>query len=95
MSTRRKREEIFIKVMEKAGDKPYKSITRKVISASRDERAATPHAAKTFLKAMSGLFNWAMEAEYVEINPCAGVKPPRAKNTGGIAAWTEEDVAKY
>jgi len=95
MATRKKREDVFAQVMNKAGDKPYKDITRKIIVASRDERVSTPHAAKTFLKTMTGLFNWAVDSEYVEINPCAGVKPPKAKNTGGIAAWTEEDVTKY
>jgi len=95
MATRKKREAVFIQVINKAGDKPYKDITRKIIVASRDERVETPHAAKTFLKTMTGLFNWAMEAEYIETNPCAGVKPPRVKNTGGFTAWVEEDIAKY
>jgi len=95
MGTRKQKENFFLHVIEKAGDKPYKDITRKVIIASRDERADRPAYAANFLKAMSGLFRWAVEAEYVSINPCSGVKPPKRQNKDGFAAWTEEDVAKY
>lgn len=68
-ATKKQRENIIRHVLEKAGDVPYQAITKKVIIASRDERAATPAQAGNFLKTMRGLFNWAVDAEYVEKNP--------------------------
>jgi len=44
---------------------------------------------------MRGLFRWAVEAEYVAANPCAGVKLPRPKNAEGFAAWTEDNISRY
>jgi len=95
LATRKQKENILKHVLDKAGDQPFSAITRKIIIASRDERAATPAAAKNFLKTMSGLFKWAVEAEYLSVNPCVGVKPPKLKNKDGFIAWTEEDVEKY
>ena len=94
-ATRRQRENIFLHVIEKAGDKPYQSITRKIIIASRDERADRPAQAGNFLKAMRGLFNWAVCCEYVNTNPCDNVKAPKLTNSQGFAVWTEDDVDRY
>lgn len=94
-STRRNRDNIFFQIIRKAGDKPYKLITRNIVIASRDERAPTPAQARNFLKAMTGLFKWAVEAQFLAENPCAGVRYPKLKNTEGFAVWTEEDVERY
>lgn len=95
LATRKQRENILIHVLEKAGNVPYQAITKKVIIASRDERAATPAQAGNFLKTMRGIFNWAVDLEYVDKNPCDGVKAPKLNNHLGFEAWTEEDVEKY
>jgi len=94
-STRKQRDGFLYDTIKKAGDKPYKAITRKVIIASRDERINTPGQATNFLVVLNGLFKWAVEANYISDNPAAGVKPPKRKNASGIPAWTEEDVEKY
>jgi len=44
---------------------------------------------------MNGLFKWAVGAEYVTVNPCLGVNPPKPKNKDEFTAWTEEDMEKY
>jgi len=44
---------------------------------------------------ISGFFKWAVDAEYVLINPCVGVKPPKFKNKDGFEVWAGEDVEKY
>lgn len=94
-ATRKQRENILIHVLEKAGNVPYQAITKKVIIASRDERAATPAQAGNFLKTMRGVFNWAVNLEYVDKNPCDGVRAPKLNNSLGFEAWTEEDVDRY
>jgi len=94
-STKKQRDAIFYHIVHNTGDAPISAITRQVIAKSADARASAPHAAKNFLKAMGGLFKWAVEAEYAESNPCSGVKPPKPKNSEGFAAWTEDDIAAY
>jgi integrase len=44
---------------------------------------------------MRGLFRWALEAELVDADPTAGVKNPKRPDTGGFAAWTEDDVIAF
>ena len=65
-----------------AGSKEFSRITRKHIEKGMSERAATPHSANHFLSAMNMLFDWAVRNEHVEKNPCAGVRPLRAKIIG-------------
>jgi hypothetical protein len=47
-----------------------------------------------FIKALRGLFAWALEAGHVKSNPCDGVKVV-AVATDGFAPWTDDDVAAY
>src|SRR4029453_6917328 len=46
LATRRNRENHFRRVLETAGDKPYRNITQAVIVAGKDRRAATPAQAR-------------------------------------------------
>lgn len=80
-------------VCKKSGHVPYALITPKVIKASRDARG-TAHSARNFLKAMSALFSWATEAEYVASNPCRDVKRPKVR-TEGYHTWTIEELARF
>lgn len=94
MATKRQRENIFKHVLESAGDGPFAEMTRADIVAGRDRRGETPFAANNFLKTMRALFAWAAEAEYVDSNPCDGVKMLSQK-TDGFHVWTEEEVARF
>lgn len=94
-ATRRQRDNIFKGVIANAGHHSYRNITRKVIVAGRESRAATPSQARNFLDAMRGLFRWALDADLVPADPTVGVKNPPRPKTGGFTAWTEEDVAAY
>ncbi|MCC4299486.1 tyrosine-type recombinase/integrase [Aurantimonas coralicida] len=94
-STRKGRERIFLQTIEAAGTLPYASLTRAVIVAGREKRAATPAQARTFLDALRGLFRWALDAGLVSVDPTAGVKNPSRPKSGGFPVWTEDDVARY
>lgn len=94
-ATRRQRENIMEGVLAKIGHEPYASIKRADIVASRDKRAATPAQARNFLDAMRGLFRWALEAEYVKVDPTAGVTNPTRPPGEGFPAWSEDDVQAY
>jgi integrase len=69
-------------------------IDRSTIAGGRDRRAATPFAAINFMKMMGYLFEWAVDAGYMDENPARGVKRPKVK-TDGHAPWSEEDVIAF
>lgn len=94
-ATKKQRENVFKRSLLNAGDCDYHSITKQVILRGRDQRLSTPASARMFLKALNGLFTWAVERELLLANPCYGVKYPRLTNKDGFIAWSEEDVAKY
>jgi integrase len=94
-ATRRQRENIFLHVIEAAGDKPAARITPEVITAGRERRAHMPAQARNFLDAMRGLFRWAKEAQHVPTDPTVGVKNPKRKKGPGFKMWTEDEMAAY
>lgn len=93
-ATRRQREGILAKVLASAGDAPISSIDRRAIVEGRDRRADTPAAARHFIETMRGLFQWALDAEYVAADPTQGVKGPR-KTGPGFHTWTEDECAIF
>jgi integrase len=95
MATRRNRENHFKRVLESAGDKPYRNVTQAAIVAGKDRRAKTPAQARNFLDAMRGLFKWAKQAQHVTIDPTAGITNPKRKRGPGFPVWTEDDVDRY
>jgi integrase len=82
------------KACEAAGDELLSNITRFHILKGRDRRAATPEQANTFLKAMRHLFAYALEFEYVNVNPAAGV-PKLTPKGDGWHSWTVEEVRQF
>ncbi|MBX4336364.1 tyrosine-type recombinase/integrase [Bartonella raoultii] len=94
-STKKQNELILMKVCDSVGNIPYKAIEKKHIIAGVERRKETPAMARNFLKALNGLFNWAIEQGLLETNPTVGVKRPALNNKDGFAVWTEEDVEKY
>lgn len=93
-STRRQRENIFKGVIESAGEFSYRSITKGDIAAGRDKRSTTPAQANNFLKAMRGLFGWAAESEFIELDPTKGVKAVSVKSEG-FHVWTEDEICRF
>lgn len=94
-ATRRQRENIFLGVLRTAGREPYGKITRAAIVAGRDRRGSAPAQAGHFLKAMRGLFRWALEAGHVKEDPTAGVNSPYRPKGEGFPAWTEAEVEQF
>ncbi|WP_133121892.1 hypothetical protein [Pleomorphomonas carboxyditropha] len=62
--------------------------------AGRDRRAATPSAANNFLKAMSVLMEFALEAGLIDHNPVRDVKKISSKSEG-FHTWTVAEVAAF
>jgi integrase len=92
--TQRARRSILNRVKDSAGNWTIQQVTQKRIAEGRDARSASPFAAVSFVKAMKGLFAWAVEAQHVAENPAAGVKA-RAPRTEGHHTWTVDEVRRF
>jgi integrase len=93
-ATRYQRDRIFAGITDKVGDQPYSGVSAKTIRNGREARQATPFMANNYLRAIKGLFAWAVEAEYLTENPAKDVKELATK-TSGHEPWTVEDIRKY
>jgi integrase len=93
-STQAARRNILKGVAKTAGAIPIKQVTRKAIAEGRDRRSATPAAAVNFVKVMSALFKWAVDAGLAAENPAAQVEH-KAIKTDGHHSWTVDEVKAY
>ena len=82
LATQRQRNAIFKRIVENDGDQPFSAFEKKHISAGRERRHKTPAAANNFLKAMRGLFGWAVEADIAKTDPTKEVKLLTLKTDG-------------
>jgi integrase len=93
-ATQRQRNNFFRQILAKDGDKPFAAVQRKHIMAARDKRQKTPHQANCLVKALRGLFQWALDAELVKTDPTATVKMIKAKSEG-FKVWTVAEVVAF
>lgn len=93
-ATHRQRENIFKHIIKSAGDLPYQSICRADIVAGRDKRRETPSAANNFLGTMRGLFQWALEAGFVDADPTTGVRGTK-RSGDGFHVWSEDEINRF
>lgn len=94
-ATQRQRANFFKQVVAKAGDMPFKLVNTRHIRDGREDRAHTPSQANNWLDAMRRLFAWAVEHEFMEMNPVEGVKNVKRPSTGGFEAWSESDIDAF
>lgn len=94
--TRRARDNILKQILDspRNADGPFADLSRAKVKAGMDKRAATPNSANNFLKTMSHLFKWAVEAGHVEVNPCIGVSKVNVKSDG-FHTWSVDQVEQY
>ncbi len=93
-ATRKKRGLIFRDAIQRSDNAPFAAITRADVQRAIDKRADRPAYANNFLKAMRGLFAWAVRNGHVENNPAQDVERVRYKSDG-FPAWTTDDVTAF
>ncbi|WP_306834386.1 tyrosine-type recombinase/integrase [Neorhizobium huautlense] len=93
-STRKARGNLFIQMLKNAGDSFFADISKKDVEAALDARAGTPGQANALLKALRGVFEWAVKADLTGFDPTHGVDRLQYK-TDGFEPWTSEDVHKF
>ena len=79
------------------GDCPLKKFGRQHVRVLRDRKATHREAARHRLKAISQMFEWALENDVadVEINPVRQVKFPRPLPGGGHHTWTSDEKQRF
>jgi integrase/recombinase XerD len=93
-STRAWRQRYLDGICRDRGSLPVAQLGSRQIRALRDELADKPGAARSRLKAIKALFNWAVKAEHVAGNPARDVEMIRYKSNGHHS-WTMEEIAQY
>lgn len=91
VSTRRARGNLFLQMLKNAGDAFYADISKKDVQAALEARSSTPGQANALLKALRGVFDWAIKSDLAEFDPTHGVER-LAYKTDGFEPWTSEDV---
>jgi integrase len=96
-STQRVRRRILDVICRRAGTFRFADMEPRNVAKLRDEKAATPEAANSYVKALRQLFAWACLPEYgyATKNPARDVGYLQSMNPDGHRAWSEEDVSKY
>ncbi|MGN6537582.1 MAG: tyrosine-type recombinase/integrase [Mesorhizobium sp.] len=93
-SSRYGRDRLLHRLVMKAGQEQFIAIRKRSIQAAIDGMASTPHAANNYLIALNSLFKWAVKNDHLQVNPCDGVEPIKAK-IDGFHPWTMEEVEQY
>jgi integrase len=81
------------RICERDGNKPYARMESRHVRTLRDEKPG-PESANGVLKALRGLFAWAVVAELASVNPAKTVPKVRCK-TDGFHTWTIEEVRQF
>lgn len=92
--TREMRRRVMENVCKTGGNLKIADITAREITAGRVRREATPYAASNYVKIMSQLFSFAVDAGHLTENPTVGVDRS-APPSEGHHVWTVEEVEKF
>jgi len=74
------------------GDKPIATLPQKFIVLTLGK--LKPSVARSWIKAVRHLMQYALAADLVQADPTLGIKLPKMK-TDGIYTWNEEDIAAF
>lgn len=92
--TQRTNRNIYERWADVWGGNQVRALSRKDIQKMLDDRAATPGAARNFLKRMRTLFDFAVDREWRTDNPFRTVKL-KALQTQGFIPWSDADIELF
>lgn len=93
-STQEVRRRILDAWAESLEGRPFAQIKKQHVLHWIDKRADRPEAANNFLKALRGLFAYAVERRLISEDPTVGIKKIIV-DTDGFHIWTEDEVARF
>jgi integrase len=74
------------------GAKPVRDLKRRHVRKIQDERSETPGAANTIVRMLKLVLNFAVEEEWIEVNPAARMK---LLDVGEWRAWSDDECAAF
>src|SRR5437762_361647 len=92
--TREMRKRVLLNVCKTGGNMKFAEITAREITAGKVRREATPYAASNYVKIMSQLFGFAVDAGHLTENPASGIDRS-APASDGHHVWTIEEVEQF
>lgn len=93
--TRTDYDNLFFKIIDRAGHQPYRQARRSdIIRHIRDPLSRTPRRADYAVTVLSVLYSWAVSRDFVKENPCIGV-PKLHKKTEGYRAWAANEIKRF
>lgn len=93
-SSQAQRRNVLRVICRVAGPLPYAKLEARHITAWMDDRADRPEAANNLLRALRGLFAFAMSRQLAKVDPTASIKKVRTK-TDGFHTWTVDEVRQF
>jgi integrase len=94
-TTRARRRSTLERICVTYGPAKYVHMEKRHVLAIVDERAGTPEAANADVKAIRGLFKWAINRNHANFDPTAGIGKLKPKNADGFHVWSEAEIEKY
>jgi integrase len=92
--TQRVRRQILDALCAKEGDKPFALMEPRHVRKRRDEKADTPEAANSMLKALRQVFSFAVASDLAVRNPVKEV-PYLQSSSKGFHSWSIEEVEAF
>ena len=94
-STRRVRKGILERFCEQHGHKRFAQLQPRHLRRIQDEKAHTPDAANSLMKALRQVFKFAVGQDHVESNPVVEIGRLKSPNKDGIHSWTLGEVEAF
>jgi integrase len=92
---RRRTLERFIKTEHERAALPFGRMEKQDVERILAKKAAAPHAAKGFLKALRAVAKVAVKLAVIADDPTTGVKFLTPASDDGFRMWEEEDIARF
>jgi integrase len=77
------------------GNESFATLTRNIVERMLATKAATPHAAKSFLKTLRGMVAVALQVGLCESDPTVGIRVKVRATAQGFRTWAEDDIAAF
>jgi hypothetical protein len=90
-ATRSMRRALLLRFCRTHGDKPLAAMEVRHVAQLLDR--FRPYPQRNMLKALRGLMAFAFAERAIDVDPTAGYKPKRVKDSGGFTTWTDDDIA--
>ncbi len=93
-TTRAVYRQMLERLREEHGTRLVRDMRERDIRKLMDHRAETPHAANNLLKRLRKLLDFAVERNWISVNPAAKIRRLRVESDGH-APWSDEDLARF